>query len=1290
MKFRFVAFLLFVSSCIAFSQVNFYNYNDIHGIPMRETYSICKDTDGFIWAASKTGILRISESTCHVYQLPFNSANIISTKLLFADPKLYAYTNNGQLFVYDELLDCFNLLVDLRQISDNSYISVNKMIVDNEQNIWIASSIGLYKQYDNEYVISNSDSLNTQYIALYDDTHLFAAMDDGIYIVNTRTLQRELIRKFVSDDFIQVSSLYYDKAMEKLWIGTISNGFLYYDLKEKRFDKASLKNFPRHPVLAITPNSDSTMLVGIDGQGIWEISKDGNSVLNIYVEDADNPLSLHGDGVYDIFCDDGGRTWVGTYAGGLSFFDQGSSLVNQITHQINNPNSLTNNYVNSIIEDVRGSIWFGTNNGISHWDPSSNQWNTFYQNKTGEEAKVVQTLCEDNNGNIWAGTYSKGIYVLDGKTGKELAHHIFEKQGENLSGKFITDIIKDSEGDIWIGGLQDVICYRSQEKQFRFYSPQPINSLTELSPGKILLGCTYALILLDKKRGNIDYLLLNRLIHDICVVKDRIWIATNGDGLIQLNYKTREYQTFNTHTGLISNYINSIVYDKGYLWIGAENGLCKLNVEDNKIHSYSSIFPLSTVSFNINAHQRLNNGNLIWGTNNGALLFNPDALHDSPLEGEIFFQDITVSGRSIRKNSTLLDGIPVNKQSKLSLSYNQNNFILEMFAMGLPASETKFSWMLEGLDSDWNQPANYPIITYSNLPSGEFSLKIKMHNSSLSQVIDERILFLNIKPPFWKTGWFRVILFVVLLTIAYTILRFYIHRLKQRHAEDKIRFFTNIAHDIRTSLTLINTPITELNKSNELSEKSRYYLNVATEQSEKLSFVTTQLLDFQKVDVGKGQLFPVMADIVQLLSRRVSMFESVAKKKNIELVFSSSSDSFVTALDEIKVEKIIDNLLSNAIKYSHPNSRIDITLHTNKKEWSLEVKDYGLGISDKAKEKLFKEFYREDNSVNSKLVGSGIGLLLVKTYVNMHGGDVVLESKENVGSTFRVIIPYQKVAKKAVDMVEITDSEEKNSIVVPASVPEEKPSTEKKKQILIVEDNTDLQDFLKFSFQNTYKVLIADDGIEAWNLIQAKLPDLIVSDIMMPGRDGFELCKLIKSTFETSHIPVILLTSLSEKTQQLEGLRLGADDYITKPFDMTILSQKISSIIKNREIVKERSLKFVKQIDDESILNNDLNDTFVKKAIIVVHDNIANAEFDKDEFASAMNVSISLLYKKLKSLTGQSPSDFIRTIRMNRALELLQTKKHSITEVSELCGFSSLNSFSRAFKKHFSKNPTKI
>ena len=1284
--------LIAVSFLIIFplhsSNVKFYSINSLYGISMRETNSVCKDKKGFIWTSSKTGILRLAGDDYHIYKLPYENTDIISVRLVYTKSGLLAYTNNGQLFLYNLIKDQFDLLVSMSKVLNNNYLSINSVLIDDSGYYWIASSFGLFR-YQRGHLTLIQNSQATDYLAWYDTANMFVNRPDGIWLLNKQSLKRKCIFNYNKSYNLNVSRFHYDVKDKKLWIGTVSNGLFYYDLHRHSMSQVQTNVIPKQPILAIETYSDSTILIGIDGQGIWEMNKNATKVLKVYKEDINDPSSLRGNGVYDIFNDQNKRIWVCTYGGGISFFDLTSPQVGQLTHSINNLNSLVNNNVSKIIQDKRGNIWFATDNGLSCKESGTGKWKTYYQNQQSQAAVFI-TLCEDDQGRIWAGTYSSGTYILDERTGREIAHYSKGTSGFSLENNFMSDIFKDSQGDIWLGGVQgNIICYLSKENKFRSYSTQSIYGFNELSPGKILLACTYGLRLLDKQSGAIKTIQDGYLVLDVISVKDEIWICTSGEGLIGYNQRTHKIKKVTTASGLPSNYINSILYEDGYLWLGTESGLCRFEPKTMSILTYNTIYSLSRVSFNRNSKCRLSDGQLIFGTSNGAVLFSPKSLKEIQSKGVIFFQNLTLAGRSFRGSLSA----PLDSLQKLSLNYNQNTLQLELLSIG-NVSGAKFSWKLKGLDNYWSQPSGNRFVQYSNVPSGNYELKIRLYDSSLSHVISERTLSVRIVPPFWSSWWFEFLFLVFIVCILYLSFNYYIERLKQQHTEDKIRFFTNTTHDIRTSLTLIKAPIEELTKEINLSEIGRYYLSLATEQAKRLSTVVTQLMDFQKVDIRKEQLTLRMVDIVGYIENHQLMYESFAKSKHVVLHFVADQECYQTAIDETMMDKVIDNLISNAIKYSHSNSQVQINLKCNPDSWTLEIKDNGIGISNMAQRHLFKEFYRGENAINSKIVGSGIGLLLVKNYVSLHDGNISYISQENNGSTFKIVIPFKEIYEEK----KITTNERKESVLeVLTNVnsqfilqPEESPK--QAMRILIVEDNDDLRNFMRYPLQADFEVMLAENGVEAWDIIQRKMPDLVVSDVMMPKMDGFELCRLIKSTYETSHIPVILLTSLSGKAEQLHGLGLGADDYLTKPFDMTLLVQRIKSIIRNRESVRERALRFIKAAvnDNEDILTNKHNDKFVKKMLEVVKANIDNAEFGKEEFASTMNVSTSLLYKKVKSLTDQSPTDFIKLVRLDYALELLQTHKYSVTEVSESCGFSSIGYFSTVFKKHFGKSPTEI
>ncbi|MCF8358405.1 MAG: response regulator [Prolixibacteraceae bacterium] len=1284
-----VAFNLLVITLLA-SNARFQHINSKYGISMREVYSICEDHNGFIWASSKTGILRISENDYRIYKLPYEDASV-TVRMVYNDSTFVVYTSNGQIFLFNEVLDRFELLVNIRTEYNSSFMSINSILIGTDKTLWIATDRGLYRHKDGNVYQLNNNRGHINNLTWFSDREIILNNDNKLYKIDVRTSVTTLVDIAIEPSGFRISNLFMDSAKNVLWIGTMANGLYSYDFAEKKTEKFPITCFPKQPITSFEFNYDSTLFIGIDGQGIWQLDTEKAQVLNIYKENIDDPGSIKGNGVYDIYLDDDNRVWVCTYSDGLSYFDQLSPLVQHVTHEVNNPNSLPNNNINSVIQDKNGKLWIATNNGISCWDMESNNWRNFYTNKQ-EQAQVFLTLCEDEKGRIWAGTYASGVYVIDGETGAELQHYSSKEPASPIHPDYAFDIYEDAAGDIWIGGINiEVARYIISENRFQKYNTQPLYVFAGYGE-QMLLGCAYGLGITDKYFDNSRILVNGFVVQDILVKDSLFWICTNGDGLIKFNPSTRGIVQYTTSNGLPSNFVNSIAPMDDYFWLGTESGICRFSYKDTSVLTYPSIHSISNLSFNQNAVCQLRNGHLAWGSNNGIVIFNPNNIRETKQQGKIFIQNLSISGRSVRDIPAFGLTKPVDKLKSIKLKHNQNTITLELLSIGV-APGSKFSWKMEGLDQKWSQPSNNRVITFSNLMSSDFVLYIKLYDSSLSHIIDKRYLAISVTPPFWSTWYFFVIVFIVITAVFYFIFWYYINLLKQQHAEEKVRFFTNTAHDMRTSLTLIKAPVEELDKEQRLTQNGRYYLKLAREQVDRLSSVVTQLMDFQKVDMGRGQLVFREANLVSLIKNRVLMFESLASGKGVELIFNSEKKTLQTPVDEVKIEKIVDNLVSNAIKYSPAGTRVRVNLKFSEKKWYMEVADQGIGISKKEQKQLFKEFHRGENAINSKIVGSGIGLLLVRNYVTLMGGKIHINSSENKGSTFVVSFPFRSqqphIGEKRMDPSTHPELSSGKDVPVP-----DKNNFHKRlgsMNVLVVEDNEELLKFIEHALTGDIKVKTARDGATGWEKIQKENPDLVISDIMMPKMDGFELCRLMKSTFETSHIPIILLSALSEKTDQLHGLGLGADDYLTKPFDISLLKQKITTIIQNRDAIREKALRLIKgSPNNESIIINKHNDQFLKRMLEVIHANISNPSFSKTEFASSMNVSTSLLYVKVKSLTDQSPSDFIRTVRLDHAWELLHSKNYSVTEVSELSGFSNPGYFCTVFKKHFGKTPSEV
>lgn len=1287
--YKFLISVLFIhaTSFLTAQDVDFHSINNIHNLTIRETNSICRDDNGFIWIASKTGIIRIGVDNYRIYQLPYENANIVFLRITYRNGMLITYSNNGQTFIYNEITDKFETYINIANILNNSSVQINKIAISVDKSLWIASVSGLYKAEGKQLkVIDSQEAIEN--LEWYNDSLLFLARRNDIKLANIKTPNKYLLSIPNPRTRAIKTSLNYNKKTNSLWIGTKADGIFRYDLNLHSYIDLTHLNIPKQPVLTLKEQNDTTLLAGIDGQGIWVIDNVRNKLITTHKNDCDNPNSLQSNGVYDLLCIPNKQVWVCTYDNGAVYYNTESQPITQITHQTKNTNSLSNDNVNAIYEDSRGNIWFATNNGVNLYNPQTNKWQRIFSNEKNQ-SQVFLALNEDSEGRIWAGSYSSGVYVLDGQ-GREIAHYSKSVCKGLYDNDFVFDIIRDCNNDMWIGGVNDdIFRYNHRSKNFNRYSYVAVNAFAELNSKTLIMACIHGLVALNKETGAKTMLINRNIINDIYIKDSIIWAATSGYGLRKFDLKNNQTEQFDMQSGLPSNFVTSIIYANGFLWLGTEMGLCKFDPNNNSIALFPSIPQLSSMSFNRGACSLLKNGQLIFGTNKGAICFNPNDKLEKKAKGDIYIQDIAVSGRSIRNIQQIKLTEPINKIKDLKLNYTQNTLRVELLPTG-NIEGAKFSWFVEGLDNEWTQPTTDRIISYSNMPSKQLCLHIRMYNNTMSDILDEHKIQLTITPPFWRSWWFLTLLYGVLVLVIFILISHYITNLKRQHTEDKIRFFTNTTHDMRTSLTLIKGPIEEIKKEQNLSQQGTHYLNLALAQVSQLISVVTQLMDFQKNDIGKDTLNYKMIDIVKFVQEKVQIFDSLAFNNKLALKYQHNVGSYVTAIDTDMIGKVIDNLISNAIKYSPDGGDIIVELDCDNNQWTLTVTDHGIGISEKAQKHLFTEFYRSENAINSKVIGSGIGLMIVKNYVMLHNGKVSCSSKEGYGTKFSIEIPYNTV--DTIPEMAAEPTEPKPQIVSKPEQDTTENETTGFTNLLIVEDNDNLLNFMKDVLSDSFNITTATNGAIAWEIIKEHNPDIILSDIMMPQMDGFELCRLVKSTYETSHIPVVLLTALSEKTEQLKGLGLGADDYLTKPFDTEVLRQRLATIINNRKVIKQQILNSISNSSGQSIeiSNNNQNNKFLNRLREVVKNNMSNTEFGKEQFAMEMNVSTSLLYKKIKALTDQSPTDFIKTVRLEYAMQLLKTREYNITEVSEMCGFASAGYFSTVFKRQYGISPSEI
>lgn len=640
----------------------------------------------------------------------------------------------------------------------------------------------------------------------------------------------------------------------------------------------------------------------------------------------------------------------------------------------------------------------------------------------------------------------------------------------------------------------------------------------------------------------------------------------------------------------------------------------------------------------------------------------------------------------------------------MELGYNQNIFSLQVSSINYDyPSNILYSWKLDGFYEEWSKPGAENTIRYTNLAPGEYTLRVRaISNEDKRVVIEERSIDIIIDQPFWLTFWAMLFYAGILFLIASVLLRIIILRKQRKVSDEKIHFFINTAHDIRTPLTLIKAPLEELREKEELSKEGISNMNTALRNVNALLRLTTNLINFERADVYSSELYISEHELNTFMNEIYGAFQQYANIKHINFTYESNFRYMNVWFDKEKMESILKNVISNALKYTPENGSVQIFVSEAADSWSVEVSDTGIGIPANEQKKLFKLHFRGSNTINSKVTGSGIGLMLVWKLVRLHKGKINLSSIENQGSIIKITFPkdskrYRK-AHLATPNKQRPETKSSNNIPLPAPEiyenPQKKEKKEKSQRILIVEDNDELRNYLSQTLSEDYLIQVCSNGKEALTVIPEYKPDLVISDIMMPEMRGDELCQAIKSNIETSHIPVILLTALNNEKDILSGLRIGADEYVLKPFNIGILKATISNLLANRALLRNKYASLnpedEENDDEEEYINysQDIDWQFIADVRKNIKDNIDNSALTVDVLASLMGMSRTSFYNKLKALTDQSPGDYIRLIRLKHAIKLLKENVHNITEISEMTGFNDVKYFREVFKKHYNVSPS--
>jgi signal transduction histidine kinase/ligand-binding sensor domain-containing protein/DNA-binding response OmpR family regulator len=1093
-------------------------------------------------------------------------------------------------------------------------------------------------------------------------------------------------------------------------------------------------------IMRMAEDNKGLLWIATDHGGLNVLDKKNMRVRVVLNREGDDK-SLTQNSLTEIYKDDFGIMWVGTFKQGINYYQEGINKFPLYTRREPDASSLPFNDVNRFAEDAKGNIWIGTNGGgLIYFDRTRNTFKQFRHDPANDNSlcnDVIVSLCVDHNNILWIGTYYGGLDSYDGKTFKHYRHS--NKDTNSLADDRVFEIYEDKNNNLWIGAFEAGLeRFDRLTKKFIHYKPGAPNSvhagfistITEDRQGNLWVATSYGIDVKFRGSPSFKQLLstgtglsndnVNTVFQDS---RDAIWAGTR-DGLNIYNAGNNSFQVFRKEDGLPDNTILDIAEDNsGHLWISTPNGISRVTYEHlpGKGYSinclnYDRLDGLQEKQFNQNAALKTSSGELLFGGAKGFNLFNPAHLNINTYAPAIVLTGLQVFNQEIAAGEKIGNHVVLQKAiaetDEIRLKYDQNIFSLEFAALSyINTRKNKYAYRLAGFNDNWlYSDGSLRKVTYTNLDPGKYTFYVKASNED--GIWNEKGIAVNIiiLPPFWKTplAYFLYALFVVCILIVAR--RMVIQRARTRFALEqerkeaqrmhevdmmKIRFFTNMSHEFRTPLSLIITPLERIIRSaTEPSLQTQYQL--IHRNARRLLNLVNQLLDFRKMEVHELKLHPTEGDIVHFVRETCYSFTDIAEKKQIRFSYNGPLQSLVTRFDHDKLERILFNLLSNAFKFTAENGEVAVEATIVKNAvgalLKIKIKDTGIGIPAERQEKIFERFFQHEVPGTMINQGSGIGLAITKEFVNLFNGTISVESQEFKGSCFTVQLPLKELAspvnftgestsRKAVETNENV-AENKGAAVQPAS-------RRKKFTILLVEDSEDFLFYLKDNLGEYYNIITAVNGKEGWQKTLSGHPDIVVSDIIMPGATGIELCHKIKNDRRTKHIPVVLLTALTGEEQQLRSIETGASDYLTKPFNFEILLSKIKNLLLQQQALRKTFTKKVEvQHAEMNVENERTDEKFVQNVLKIIEENVSNADFSVEDLSRALFMSRSAVYKKLFILTGKTPIEYIRIVRLEKAARLLQKTNKTVAEVAYETGFNNPKYFSRYFKAQFGVLPS--
>lgn len=1277
----------------------FRNYQVEDGLSHNSVWTVAQDSKGFVWFGTNDGLNRFDGKEFRIYRRTDDSPYSLGHSFIhsikeISGNRLLIGTRNG-LYRYDRDFDRFEYIPVTG--SRKKEVNVNDIMEDLNGNIWVAChGEGLWKLNADLQVVASytfKNGLPTNFLWTIVSDHYgnlwIGSAGSGLVHFDPRNAIFTPIttRDGMNLEGQSIYSIFCDND-NTLWIGTSTNGLFKYNHITGKAEHY-LKN--TSSVKAITRYSDNELIMGSE-KGLVLFDKAAANYRIIRDSDSDNATD---NSIFSIARDHEGAFWIGTYFGGVNYF---SPATNDFLYYNNLLESSSQKYIISgFTDDADGSMLISThnNNVIYRFDPLRHRREKAFEVSYNN----VQSLLRDGD-KLYVGVYDRGVDVLSLPSGRPI---------ENLKINIVegNSIYRIADGGI-LFALQEGGCIyqdrRGNRQRIEKLAQILIASIAQDNRGTVWFA-TYGNGLYGWKSdgswihhthelGNASETSDNGLT-SLAVFGDQLWIGTKNRGILLFDIpQNKTVRTFRKSDGIPSDLILSVLCDEnGNIWAGTKEGIARISARTHDIKSFGYIG--KEVLCNLRSSHRAADNRLYFGGSNGFIVLNPSEWTTNESVPPVVITGLKVANRKVSpgEEHSLLERA-VECTEEIVLKRSQSNFTFEFASLSYIYPEAnRYAYKLDGFDKEWTYTeAN--TAPYMNIPAGKYVFRVKGTNNDGKWNEVPTSITVRITPPLYQNTYMILLYILITASIIALFIKWYLRNLdkKQREKEykyqiakekemyeQKINFFTDIAHEIRTPLSLITAPLENIIASNDGNEQTRKNLVTIERNTNRLLDLVNQLLDFRKIENDMFLLKYRYRNVVTIVQKVYDQYAQSAVSRGINISLALPEQKILSYIDSEALYKIISNLLSNAVKFARSSIRVQLT--TEDEKMLLTVEDDGIGIKKEFLEKIFEPFYQVEVADTPNYKGSGLGLSLSKSLARKLRGDIRVQSTFGEGTLFTLELPIlaeENLTQPAAEPEPAAaDTQETDD------TPENKTGNT---AVLIVEDNEELRDFIHGCLAEYYTVYEAENGIKALEVIEANTIDIIVSDIVMPGMDGIELCNELKTNPAYSHLPIILLSAKTDTSSKIDALKKGADVYMEKPFSLEQLKAQISSIVENRANIRkkfvESPLSYFKQEKDQSE-----NAEFIRKLNAFIFNNMSDEKFSIDSLSSEFAISRTNFQKKIKSITGLTPNDYIKLIRLNKSAELLATGKYRINEVCFLVGFNTPSYFSKCFFEHFGKLP---